>query len=164
MGGIDIDHVAGDKPVEQNAERGQVLLDGRRRNHGLQVLDESGDMERLDAGKLIDVFAAAPGGEAPGGVHIGSAGVIVVDLAGEEFQDAFQPPAWAVKNGAGWRSGEDAMMTSVVMQLCKWRSLPCADECDKERYNTLSRPMGTENSAAPVLDKSVYWGPHFSRG
>ena len=30
----------------------------------------------------------APGGEASGGVHIGPAGMIVVDLAGEEFQDA----------------------------------------------------------------------------
>ena len=40
------------------------------------------------AGKFVDALAGAPGGEAPGGVHIGPAGMIVVDLAGEEFQDA----------------------------------------------------------------------------
>jgi hypothetical protein len=37
----------------------------QRRRKVVQVLDESGDVERLDAGELIDVFTAAPSGEAP---------------------------------------------------------------------------------------------------
>ena len=70
MGRIDVDHMAGKEPVEQHAECGHVLLDGRRRHLGLQVLDETADMERLDTRKLIDVSAAAPGSEAASGVHI----------------------------------------------------------------------------------------------
>jgi hypothetical protein len=88
MGRIDVDDMPGDEPVQQHAERSQVLLDGRRRHLGLQVLNESGNMERLDAGKLVEVSLSAPGGESSGGVHIGPACVIVVDLAGEKFQDA----------------------------------------------------------------------------
>ena len=88
MGRIDVDYMAGDEPVQQHAERSQVLLDGRRRHLGLQVLNESGNMERLDAGKLVEVSLSAPGGESSGGVHIGPACMIVVDLAGEKFQDA----------------------------------------------------------------------------
>jgi hypothetical protein len=65
-----------------------VLLDGRRRHLGLQVLNESGNMERLDAAKLVEVSLSAPGGELSGGVHIGPACMIVVDRAGEKFQDA----------------------------------------------------------------------------
>jgi hypothetical protein len=65
-----------------------VLLDGRRRHLGLQILNESGNMERLDAGKLVEVSLSAPGGESSGSVHIGPACMIVVDLAGEKFQDA----------------------------------------------------------------------------
>ena len=87
MGRVDVDDMAGDKPVEQHAQRGQVLLDGRRRKLGLQILDEGGDMERLDAASS-SISSGAPGGEAPGGIHVGPAGMVVVDLAGEEFQDA----------------------------------------------------------------------------
>jgi hypothetical protein len=45
-------------------------------------------MERLHGRKFIDALAGAPGGEAPGSVHVGAARVIVVDLAGEKFKDA----------------------------------------------------------------------------
>jgi hypothetical protein len=53
---------------------GQVLLDGRRRHLGLQVLNESGNMERLDAGKLVEVSLSAPGGKSSGGVRSQSLG------------------------------------------------------------------------------------------
>jgi hypothetical protein len=90
VGRVDVDHMPGDKPVEQHAKRGQVLLDGGRREFVLQVFNESGDMERLDARELVDVLARAPGGEAPGGVHIGSAGVVVVDLGREKLKDTLR--------------------------------------------------------------------------
>jgi hypothetical protein len=54
--GVDVDDTADNEPVEQHSQRGQVLFDGRRRHLGFQVLDESGDVERLDARKLIDVL------------------------------------------------------------------------------------------------------------
>src|SRR5580704_10777535 len=38
--------------------------------------------------EFIDALAGAPGGEAPCSVHIGSAGMIVVDLSCEKLQDA----------------------------------------------------------------------------
>jgi len=88
MGRIDVDDVPGNKPVEQHAERGQVLLDGRWREIVLQVFNESGHMERLDARKLVDVFLRAPGGKAARGIKVCSARVVVIDLRREEFQDA----------------------------------------------------------------------------
>lgn len=45
-------------------------------------------MERLHRREFIDALAGAPGGEAPRGVHIGAAGMIVVNLSGKKFQDA----------------------------------------------------------------------------
>jgi len=69
VGRIDVDHMAGNQPVEQHAQRGQVLLDGRRRHLGFQILDESRDVERLNVGNLIDVFTVASGGKVPGGVQ-----------------------------------------------------------------------------------------------
>ena len=56
MRGFNVDDVAGHKPVKEHAQRGQVLLDGRRRQLVLEILDESCDMKRLDALKRIDVF------------------------------------------------------------------------------------------------------------
>jgi hypothetical protein len=47
-------------------------------------------MERLHRREFLDAFAGAPGSEAPGGVHIGPAGMIVVDLSCEKLQDALR--------------------------------------------------------------------------
>jgi hypothetical protein len=88
MGRVNVDDMIDNEPVEQHADRGQVLLDGRRRDLGLKILDERGDMERLHRREFIDALAGAPGSEAPVGVHIGAAGMVIVDLASEEFQDA----------------------------------------------------------------------------
>jgi hypothetical protein len=38
--------------------------------------------------QFIDAFAGAPNGEAPGGIHIGSAGIVIINLPCEQFQDA----------------------------------------------------------------------------
>jgi hypothetical protein len=133
VGRIDVDDMARNEPVEQHAERRQVLLDGRRRNFGLQILDESGDMERLDAGKIIEIFLRAPGGETPGGVHIGPAGMIVVDLAGEDSRTRFAAFGVGVKSGAGRRSGEGTLSHSkteregiVLMARCYGYGTPAS--------------------------------------
>src|SRR5947199_9716327 len=52
--GFDIEDVADHQPVEQHAERGQVLLDRRRRELALQFLDECSDVDGLNAGELAD--------------------------------------------------------------------------------------------------------------
>jgi hypothetical protein len=99
-----------------------MLLDGRRRDLGLKILDEGGNMQRLHRREFIDALAGAPGGEAPGGVHIGPAGMVVVDLPREKFRTRFAAFGVGVKNGAGWGSGEGARMISVV--ICRISSGP----------------------------------------
>ena len=47
MGGIDIEDMAGDQPVKQHAQGGQVLLHRGRREFALQLLDEGSDVDRL---------------------------------------------------------------------------------------------------------------------
>jgi hypothetical protein len=84
----DFDDVAGEQPVEQHSQRGEVLLDGRRRELALQLLDEGRDVDRLHRGELIEATSLAPRSEAARGVEIGFTGVVVVDLGGEEFEDA----------------------------------------------------------------------------
>jgi hypothetical protein len=123
-----------------------VLLDGRRRDLGLKILDEGGDMERLHRREFIDGLAGAPGGEAPGGVHIGAAGMIVVDLSCEKFQNALCGLRRGAKNGASWRSGEGARMISVVISRISSDPLAGRQACDKGRYHTLNRKWADESS------------------
>jgi hypothetical protein len=88
--------MSGHKPVEEHADRRQVLLDGGRRELVLQIVNESRDMERLDLRELVKVFGSAPVGKAAGRVNVGSSRMSVVDLrreklrliAGVEIQDA----------------------------------------------------------------------------
>src|ERR1700739_2051350 len=74
MGRISLYNIAGTQPVEEHANRSQVLLDGGRRKLVLQVVHEGGDMEWLDLRELMNLFGSAPVGKAAGGVHIGSSG------------------------------------------------------------------------------------------
>jgi hypothetical protein len=90
------DDLADYKPVEQHAQRGQVLLD-RGCGEGLrlvilvlQVLEAGGDVERFDAGKLRDAVRLAPHREAPCRVHISLARVVVMELGGEEVAQALR--------------------------------------------------------------------------
>ena len=77
-----------DQPVKQNAQSRQVLFDGGRGQLSLQVLNESGDVDRLHGGELPDLVILTPGRKAAGGVQVSPAGVGVVDLSGEELQHA----------------------------------------------------------------------------
>jgi len=58
------------------------------RNLPLQVLDEGGDVEGLHVGELADAAGVAPFRGTAGGVEVRFARVVVVDLGGEEFQNA----------------------------------------------------------------------------
>jgi len=44
----------------------------------------------MHLGKLVEALGLAPGGEAARGVQIRFARVVVVDLRGGEFEDAFR--------------------------------------------------------------------------
>ena len=66
MGRVQLQDLAGDQPVKQNAKRRQVLLDGGRGELALQVLNESGDVDRLHLGELSDAVIPAPGRKSGG--------------------------------------------------------------------------------------------------
>ncbi len=71
MGRIGRDHVASKEPVEQRADRGEVLLDRRLLEFLAEASDIGGDVHRFDVGELIDILARiAPDEEAPAGVEI----------------------------------------------------------------------------------------------
>ncbi len=121
VGRVHIQDVAGHQPVEEHPQCGQVLFDGGRGKLPLQVLDEGGDVDGLDAGELVDATAGAPVREAVGGVQVRLARMVVVDLGGEKLQDALGglrrrrekrpgPPCGVprgVPHGVKRRGGED---------------------------------------------------------
>ena len=88
VGRVQLQDLASDQPVKQNAQRRQVLLDGGRGQLALQVLNESGDVDRLHLGELVDAALLTLGGKAASYVHVGPAGVGVVDLGGKKLQHA----------------------------------------------------------------------------
>jgi hypothetical protein len=79
---VDRRDLADDQPVEQHADRSQVLLDVRPGRRALpygsitgfgyfERLDVSGDMKRFDIGELAAAVLLEPGGERADGPAIG---------------------------------------------------------------------------------------------
>jgi hypothetical protein len=69
--------------------RGEPLLDARRRELSRSRLDPGGDVHRLDGADRRHAHARAPRQEFIGGAGIGAAGVRVTDVGGEEFEEAY---------------------------------------------------------------------------
>ncbi len=88
MGGVGLDSVAGDEPVEEHVDPSQVLLDGRLGVGGLEVLDEGGDHYRLDGPEVGDAAVLTPAEESDGVAKVGPSGVQVLDGDGEVFGEA----------------------------------------------------------------------------
>ena len=82
------DDLAGDQPVEQHADGGEVLLDRRFFKILAERLDIGRDVERLDIGDLADLMMVDPGEEPNDGVIIGRPRVLVADGGGEELEEA----------------------------------------------------------------------------
>jgi hypothetical protein len=82
------DDLAGDQPIDQHADGGQVLLDRRLLKILAERLDIGGDVERLDVGELAEFVAIAPVEEPHDGMVIGRPRVLVADGGGEEFEEA----------------------------------------------------------------------------
>ena len=57
VGRVGGDDLAGDQPVEQHADGGEVLLDRRLLEILAERLDIGGDVQRLDVGELADACA-----------------------------------------------------------------------------------------------------------
>ena len=135
VGRVELEDLAGDQPVKQNAKRRQVLLDGGRGQLALQVLNESGDVDRLHLGEPADAVILAPGRKAAGGIQVGAAGVGVVDLSGEELQHA----PGGLGSGREKGSGGAVLWGSVGYS---WRPpWGSAVGCDNVLYNTPVNPF-----------------------
>jgi len=103
-GRVDGEHAAGDQPVEQHADGGEVLLDGRLFEIRPERLDVGGDVQRLDIGQLTNVMPLAPGEEPAARPVIGLAGIPVADGSGEEFQE---PPGGVLAGASDRRRHHD---------------------------------------------------------
>jgi hypothetical protein len=84
--------LAGDEPVEQVADRGQLLLDGRRRRRlGLQ-LDPRGHVQRLYLNERWHASAGAPPQKIPRRPRVRTPRVRIANRRREEFQEADAGP------------------------------------------------------------------------
>jgi hypothetical protein len=87
------DDLAGHQPVEQFADRRQVLLDGRLFEIlAQQHLYLGRNVQWLDIDQLADMLAFAPGEEPASRMKIGLAGVAVADGDREVFEKPFGCP------------------------------------------------------------------------
>ena len=84
--------LAGDQPVEEHADTGQVLLDRGRRPFRLQGLDVGGDMHRLHILQPAKTALLAPDEEGARRPGVGRPGVAVADIDGEELEEAPSGP------------------------------------------------------------------------
>ena len=80
------ENLADDQPVEQHADRREVLLDGRRAVAAAENLDVGGDVMRAHRRERRDVLGVEPGEERAHGDGVGGAGVRVADVGGEEIE------------------------------------------------------------------------------
>jgi hypothetical protein len=87
-GGVDCRDLAGDEPVEQMTNRGEPLLDARRRELARPGLDPGGDVQRLHLRHRLHAGMFAPGQKIGHGAAIRAARVRVADLGGEKFEEA----------------------------------------------------------------------------
>src|SRR4051794_34884457 len=81
------DHLAGDQPVEQHADGGEVLLYRRLRHRLLQALDVGRDMHRFDIDDVADLMLIAPVEKLRDGSCIGQPSVAVADRGREKLDE-----------------------------------------------------------------------------
>jgi len=82
--------LADDQPVEEDADRRQMLLHRRLGDGVLEPLDIGRDVQRLDADELVYAVLPEPGEEVAHGPVIGRARVLAADRGSEEFEKAAQ--------------------------------------------------------------------------
>jgi hypothetical protein len=81
-------HPASHEPVEQHADAGEMLLDGRRRHAPAELLYISGDIDRRDFIEPTDPLLLAPVEKFTGGAAISRTRVRVADVDCEEIEEA----------------------------------------------------------------------------
>jgi hypothetical protein len=78
--------LAGDQPIEEHADRGQVPLD--RRGHARMLLNAGGDHNRCNRSEVSNPSLLRPGEKGSSGPHIGHTGVLIANVRREKLQEA----------------------------------------------------------------------------
>jgi hypothetical protein len=83
-------HLAKHEPIEEHAQRGQVLFDRRVRQRALQFFKVSCDMQRLQAAELVEATRFASGRKSFHGAQVGAACIRVADVRAEKLREPFR--------------------------------------------------------------------------
>ena len=124
VGRVDVDDLAGDQPVEEHADGGELLLDRRLGVVLLELLDIGGDQDRLDGFEVADAAVLAPAEEVDGVAEVRTPGVRVADVGGEVFGEA--------GDGVFAGGGDDRRQSDPGDDLRAW-------ECGLDRHQFLTR-------------------------
>jgi hypothetical protein len=125
-GRVDRHDLAGDQPVEQVTDRGQPLLDARRRELARAGFNPGGDVRRLDGADRRHADARAPGQEFIGGAGIGATRVRVADVGCENSRKRVPARSPAAATSAG--SEGEVIGTSWFMASSHRPELSQGDE------------------------------------
>lgn len=98
-GRIEVDDLADHQPVKKHADGGQVLLHGRVGEPDGEPLDVGGHVHRADVVQR-EATLLAPVKKPRDGAKIGLPSVLVPDLGGEKFEEAFLG-AWPLGDDEG---------------------------------------------------------------
>ena len=119
------ENLADDQPVEQHADRRQVLLDSRGSVTAAENLDIGRDVVRAHRRERRDVLGVEPGEKRAHRDGVGGAGVRVADVGGEEVEKpqaaAFtsDPTASASINSSNLIPMPPPCFSSFVSDLCR---------------------------------------------
>jgi hypothetical protein len=80
----------------------------------LQIVNESGDMERLDLNQVLNSSGGAAIGKATSGVQVGPPGMSVLIWAVKNSRTRRAAFGVGAKSAAGWKSAEGALIRSFV--------------------------------------------------
>src|SRR6516164_5630329 len=169
-------------------DRGELLLDTRRRELARPGPDPRGDVHRLDGADRRHADARAPGQEFIGGASAGAARVRVADVGGEEFEEAH---AGAIAGGGDKRreccrsdrdqlfhftasciAGLHTFSIASTMELSRWRIGSSSDisqitfcQCSieagavpKSRWWCVIRSIRTPTRISPWILRKTMYG------
>ena len=100
VGGVGFHHLAGDEPVEEHPQAGQVLLDSGCGVVGGEIGQVGGDVVALDRGQGEAAFLG-PGEEAEAIAVVGRPRVLVGDGVGEEGKEPLTGLVALIGDGGG---------------------------------------------------------------
>jgi hypothetical protein len=95
-----LDNPAGDQPVKEHTNSGEMLLDCQLRGDGPELLDIRCNVHRLDERKAFETSALTSNRELRDGDEVGAPGIAIPDVDGEELPKA-RPRSGVGRKSAG---------------------------------------------------------------